>query len=293
MKRAFVRLSALASFLACGSLAAACIHPPADWKGSLSQTGQTAMIFWKDGVEDLVIKPTYQSKSAAPPAELAWVVPLPNEPKSYGTVDVAAFQDLFEAWEKARPKLRAKGARSANAPRAQGIKLLPKAVVGDYTIQPIEARGKESGPALNAWLEGNGFSTVPLENMAYYLEREWVWLCVKAKTKAAKGDLRPLRITFETPRIVYPLKFSTHQGTFAVTLWVITEQPLADGWGDAASVYGFSGPQLSFPLPKSVAEAAAGTKLSGEGSVTKLQHPQLKGEGIARWKRDFQLEPAK
>jgi len=290
MKRALVALSLS---LTAASLAAACIHPPKDWKGSLSQTGQAAMILWKDGVEDLVIKPTYESKSAAPPAELAWVVPVPSVPKSYGTVEVSAFKDLYEAWEKARPKLRSKGARSANGPRAQGIKLLPKAVVGDYTIQPIEARGEESGPALNAWLGSNGFSTVPSENMAYYLERKWVWLCVKAKTKAAKGDLRPLRITFETPRIVYPLKFSTHQGTFAVTLWVITEEPLAEGWGDDASAYGFSGPQLSFPLPKSVAEAAAGTKLSGEVSVTKLQHPALEGEKIARWKRDFQLEPAK
>lgn len=293
MKLVARALLALGLALAGGSLAAACIHPPKDWKGSLSQTGQAALIFWKDGVEDLVIKPTYESKSEAAPAELAWVIPVPSAPKSYGTVDASVFQDLFQAWEKHRPKARGlKGARGA-APRGNGIKLLAKAVVGDYTIQPIEARGEESGPALNAWLGSNGFSTVPPENMAYYLQRKWVWLCVKAKTKAAKGDLRPLRITFETPRIVYPLKFSTHQGTFAVTLWVITQEPLAEGWGEAASGYGFSGPQLSFPLPKSVAEAAAGTQLSGEVSVTKLQHPQLKGEGIERWKQDFQLEPAK
>ena len=38
----------------------------------------------------------------------------------------------------------------------------------------------------------------------------------------------PLAVAFASERPVYPLKFSTHQGTFALTLWVITRKPPAN-----------------------------------------------------------------
>ena len=196
--------------------------------------------------------------------------------------------------------------------------------VGEYSIQPIKTTGKESGEALNAWLKGNGFGAVPTANMNYYLERNWVWLAVKAELPQArvskpeeieaKGTLKPLRISFATPTIVYPLKFSTHQGVFDVTLYVVTAEPLAgferrqldhcDPFYDMkkehpARKLGFWGTGLIVDLPEKLAAVQARAKANGfsplEGKVilTEVSARKINGEKnpIAGWAEDLSLTP--
>jgi hypothetical protein len=284
-----------AAALTLASAAAACIHPPKNWEGSLEQTGQSALVFWHKGVEDLVIKPAFRAKGKSAPPSLAWVVPVPTVPTSYGVTKARAFKDLDTAWTKLDPQKRGmrKGSNSPEDSVAEGgIKLLKSAVAGEYAIQPIKVTGPAGGVALNAWLTKNGFPAVPTANMAYYLQRKWVWLCVKTDTKAAVGELRPLRITFKTPRIVYPLKFSTHQGTFGLTLWVLTQDEVPSA-RTAAKVFGLSAAQRRFKLPSSVLACAKGVKLSGPVHVLKLQSAAMKGKAIQAWKTDLEFQPAK
>lgn len=278
--------------LSLAALADACIHAPKGYDGSVEQTSQSAIVFWDAGVEDLVIKPAFQAKGSKAPASLAWVIPVPAQPTSYGEVQGKAFKDLFEAWEREnRPKSmnRARGAKSAPG----GIELLEPAIAGDYAIQPIKATGAQGAEALNAWLSQNGFGQVPAENMSYYVEREWIWLCVKAQPSSSSGDLKPLRVTFPSKEPVYPLKFSTHQGTFALTLWVITKQPLRS-LELLPKDYGVNARQATrFRLPKSVQDCAKGTKLGNEVVLTKVTRRALTGEAIRAWKADLAFLPAK
>lgn len=285
-------LGALGLTLCLLAPSAACIHAPKDYAGSVAQSGQTAIVFWDQGVEDLVLRPAYVSKGGKAPASLAWVIPVPSAPQSYGIVKESAFQALFKAWER-NESLATDSLRSAPKGRSNGgIEFLKKAVVGEYEIQPIKATGPAGAKALNAWLVAKGFGAVPEENMAYYVQREWVWLCVKANTRAASGKLRPLRVTFKTPRPVYPLKFSTHQGTFDLTLWVVTRKPLKD-LAKVRKTFGVSAPFASLELPEATRKAAKGVKLKGRVIVTRVQRRQLKGEVIAGWEEDLSFEPAK
>jgi hypothetical protein len=240
MKHATLGLATALTLLLASS-AVACLHAPQDSGLKIEQEGQTAVIFWADGRQELFLSVDYEVKGGVPNRKsastgLAWVIPVPSAPDSYQVAEAGLFDLARAAWHEAKPKVpaiesdgplaRSLGPKSAS----RGIRLLEKVDVGDYEIQPIQTKDKESGAALNAWLTGNGFAEVPAGNMAYYLERSWTWLAVKAKPAAGatKGKLKPLQISFASDEIVYPLKFSSHQGKFRVELYVVTEKPLAD-----------------------------------------------------------------
>src|SRR5712691_7776595 len=170
------------------------------------------------------------------PRSLAWVVPVPAVPDHYAVEPAKVFEELFKLVEESRPRPPA-FSRGVSVAAVALKKILQRVTVGEYEIQPIRARGADAGPALNAWLSENGFGAVPVENMKYYLDASWTFLAVKMsppqdRTSLEKeGGFRPLRISFASNRIVYPLKFSSHQGAFGVTLYVLTEQGLASEEG--------------------------------------------------------------
>lgn len=276
-------------------LAWACIHGPDGYEGEFHQEGQQALAVWDGGQEDLFLRPTVVFEEDAP-AEIAWVIPVPSVPSHYAEDKDRALEDLVQRYrDLTRPRSNSKSFEdspvdSADS-RGRSIELLEEKVAGDYTIQPIKAHGEAGAKALGEWLRTNGFGVVPAENMRYYVEREWVWLCVKAKPSGRKAKLAPLQITFATPRVVYPLKFSTHQGTFALELFVVTKAPCPEV-AKQAKPYGLQHRTLELELPASTAAALKGAKLSGTVSLTRLYHPGLSGEAIVGWERDLTLTPA-
>src|SRR5262249_20505986 len=205
------RLEVLAAalLLAAGAAAPACLHPPRDYKGTLAATTQEAIIFWRDGREEMVLKVNYQLKGdAGLPASLGWVVPVPTKPDAYAVADPKAFEDAFHLAVSKEPP--AKGPPRNGPPR--GV-VQEQVSVGEYDITVLKASGEKAAPELNDWLVGAGFSVYPLENMRFYTDRGWTFLAVKVnKERAAealrdRGGLRPLRISFASEKVVYPLKF--------------------------------------------------------------------------------------
>jgi hypothetical protein len=303
---------ALALALVIAPIALTCIHPPADFKGSIAQTAQSAILMWHAGQQQLVLKNDYLITPASDgqlPAAIAWVIPVPNNPDDYAVEATSLFEDLYNAYEEAQPRKEwGKDAKhdDRNAPTEDGIELLAKAQAGEYTIQPIKATGEHGAAALNAWLRDNGFGGIPAEAMRYYIERKWIWLAVKVDlasasgTIARQGGLRPLRIGFASHEIVYPLLFSQQKGTFDVVLWVITEQQLAqtDKLRSAVEAYGFK-PQasLAIDLPESLTTmqtkaAKKGWKPLVKPFVQQLIAQELNGPSnrIADWTSDFHLD---
>jgi len=336
-----LRLAACLSLLAAPAFA--CLHMPADFAGSVEQSAQGGIVIWNDGHEELILKNDFVIRAesgAAMPSSLAWVIPVPNEPTRYGVESPDLFESMFNLWEAEAERWRdrtgkvvheevSKGWGARNSPAdsvdtdsVEGIELLEKHQVGAYEIQPIRTTGPESGPALNAWLTESGFSEVPAANMAYYVERDWVWLAVKvnaAKNESslsATGQLEPLRISFPSEQIVYPLKFSSHQGTFDVALWVITAEPLEGfeqhgqrtsthpgEWGpkNPLTDYRFYGEGRWLPLPSEVAETQATAATEGsyaplENAMgTKVPHvtklwATVDGAKTTAWRQDFALK---
>lgn len=308
----FLTAWALTILPATGALA--CLHLR---EGDLDirQSRQRALVFWEAGRQELILSVDYEMQAtsgrpasavaSAADRQLAWVIPLPSMPDAYaestpGLIDAAA-----EEWEAHRPRV------AYTSPGGPGItpspaypprlKLLKPVQAGAYQIQPIKTQGAGSERELNDWLKGSGFAPVDPANMRYYVKRDWTWLAIKADLpKSAKGRLRPLRISFASEEIVYPLKFSSHQGVFALELYVVTSQPLG-GYLEGKVRHTVVDPQGFYLQSHRVhlvgALAAAGSKVfpgfqeGAEVVMTRVTHSEVNRLPVANWKRDFVLQP--
>lgn len=226
----------------------ACVHRPRGVNRAFEQSAQQAIIVHHNGYEDLIIKVKYKfSGPGQNPNNLAWLIPTPNTPVSYKVARHELFQEAMIHFPNTNQKndlLRFGRSGIARKPRRgqrkkKSVKLLDLVLVGNYQIQPIVATGPQAGTELNQWLSQNGYGEVPIKNMAWYLKNKWTFLAIKMTHDAGKGPLpskgefNPLHLRFKSEKIVYPLKFSSHQGVYNVSLYVITSKWLNrySSWG--------------------------------------------------------------
>lgn len=299
----------------------ACLHLPATYEGSIEQLAQGGLIVYHQGVEDLILNNTFLVTGAARPESVAWVVPVPTKPMSYSVVeDASLFKDLFDTWDEDESRVRDRTGTVLWEPPpsysfgtlggAKGIDLLEQHSVGPYEIAVIQASDAD---ALNAWLAKKGFGTVPPQNMSFYIDNGHTWVCVKTRPEGMDGEFKPLRMRFQTPKIVYPLKFSSHQGTFNVNLYVVTDEPLplpvsknSPPGADRISLSGHTVPGQTqngfdvsgrwFALPESAAKLAKERGLRHEVGtkvpyLTKISARQLVGAGVSEWTTDLEFTP--
>ena len=208
-----------------------CCMVPAGYKGSISQSGQEAILLHHEGREDLILKIRYQITGAAMPDRFAWVITVPNEPDAYAVADPRLFEEVHSwAMPLVNPPKRSPslGERSAPAVKAVGLEFGRAVKVGPYDIQPVRALGREALEGLNAWLTANGFPTEDPKHMEYFVDQKFTFLCIKVgpaegeKAVAPSAGLVPLHLSFRTEQPYYPLRFSSRQGVFDVTLYVLT-----------------------------------------------------------------------
>jgi hypothetical protein len=313
LRTAAALAAAVAALLALQRTDRACIHPPAEYKGSLEEGSRQAIIFHDKGREELILKVDFKlaGGDAQSLGDIAWVIPTPTVPDHYSVEDDKAFEELFRLTADRPNNARSKSLEDKGEWRAAGgIELLKRVQVGDYAIQPIKARGKEAAAKLNEWLTENRFSALPEKTVEFYVAKGWTFLAVKVAHKAggeggpaSGGALKPLRISFASEEIVYPMKISAGGGRFDATLYVITPDELpAEAVRDRAQKYGL------YPEPVNSEIAADGpghpalTKLwkaiNAEGRLTfaKGRLTKLGGRDInspasplASWETDFSL----
>jgi len=216
--------------------ASGCCMVPASYKGTISQSGQEAILFHKGDREELILRINYQIKGDAMPDQFAWVITVPAEPDRYGVADGQLFEDMFDWAEKSMFRQRLRSLSKENAPTeeafgniADSIELGKRVQVGPYDIQPVRAKGAEALSALNIWLKKNGFPTEDPGHMKYFIDKGFTFLAIKIsppkgeKTVRAGGDVKPLHLSFKSEKVYYPLRFSSRQGVFDLNLYVFTE----------------------------------------------------------------------
>jgi hypothetical protein len=226
-------------------LSIACCMLPRSYQGSIEQKGQEGIIFFDNGVEDLILKVSPVINGEAKLDKFCWLVTVPNEPDKYDVIDNSIFATMFSLEQKVlvKPKPKssigcsetksADGTKSAEAKDAYiGVELGKHVSVGDYDIQPIRGVGKHALSGLNSWLDANGFPTEPLEHMKYFVDNKFTFLCIKVNLLNAQNgmsgqsDLKPLHMTFKSEEIYYPMKYSSQQGDFSVNLYTLTTMPV-------------------------------------------------------------------
>jgi len=168
------------------------------------------------------------------PDTFVWVITTPKEPDAYAVADPLLFEDMFALAEALVVPVNKSMARSkeTDSPQAAGVELGKRVQVGPYDIQPVRGVGPHALTGLNLWLKDNGFPTETPDHMTYFVTNNFTFLCVKVTAKEKNqsvepnGMLPPLHLSFETPVPYYPLRFSSRQGVFDVTLHVLTRSKL-------------------------------------------------------------------
>jgi len=199
----------------------------------LHEPQQKAVLYWHAGREVMVLQVKYEG----PAEDFGWVVPLPAKPE----VDAIKPEDSPFAEISLYTQRRLKwGLRSAGPPMDKAVEVLERKIAGVYDVAVLAA--SDAG-ALGGWLEKHGFA-FPRERqdvLDHYVRKRWVYAAMRIDPKQLAGDevkklrtgqLQPVRFTFRTPRMVYPLRISSvNAGETEVLLYVLAAAPmvLADG----------------------------------------------------------------
>jgi hypothetical protein len=219
------------------------VVPPKDYKGSLEERGQEALIVFhagdetKPATEDLILKIRVEGDASS----FAWVVALPNEPTT-APEDGKLFEELHRyvqqqkqraQWAKASEGLAGPAAPAAKS--AEPVEVISRKDVGSYDVAIV--REKEPG-TLNAWLLDNGYRRVEGADdlFEWYRKKNYVFACVRvndaALAKGAAAELHPLRFTFATggrDAAYFPMRLTGLQSSrFDVNLYVLYGKWLND-----------------------------------------------------------------
>ncbi|GAA1577652.1 DUF2330 domain-containing protein [Kribbella sancticallisti] len=193
--------------------------------------GENALVRFDGTQEEIVLSMSVQGQSK----KAAWIMPVPTAAK----VELGD-SDLFQRLQSVtRPKVVTRktywpfrdlgimgGGRGDSAGAAPGaaVDVRQQMVLGPFQVARIAGT---SGTAVTDWLGQNGYA-VPAglaENLTPYVTEKWEIVAVKLAPKEAgesmSGATPPLRLTFPSSRIVYPMRLSKGASTAqTVTVYV-------------------------------------------------------------------------
>ncbi|HYF51389.1 MAG TPA: DUF2330 domain-containing protein [Planctomycetota bacterium] len=223
------------------------VMPPRDYKGSLEELAQEAIIIFhgseKEGgaVQDLILKISVQGEAK----NFSWVVPFPTEPKAEAEA-AKLFKECFDYVQARTVKPATKNGKRAEAKADEptvGVDVLSREIVGSYDVAVVKET--EAG-ALDKWLDKEGFQTLGKDAedvVGEYRRKGYCFACMKVNgaelQKDKPVDLHPLRFTFKTggrDGIYFPMRMTGLQkDPFDVNLYVFYGKWL----NDKLSKYGY------------------------------------------------------
>jgi len=185
----------------------------------MMETDQKAVIFYDEGVENLFLSVTFQGNAD----EFAWIVPTPAQPEIGKSTD-RLFTRLDELTRPEYPVYEERymnpmiGATQDAAEK--GVTVLETKEIEYYDISVLEATDNQ---ALYNWLNDHGYRFPQAGNYIVddYIQKGWFFTAVKINDQrlAAGGSRQlqtghaiPLKLSFKTDKIVYPLKISSIMG---------------------------------------------------------------------------------
>lgn len=213
------------------SYACACGAAIAPNGANATMNREVALLHW-DGTTETIVMQLAMSASAD---NVALVVPTPT-PATVAAAEKATFSELDQITAPLIQHRRhwklgfffgsaAKNNDGARAPTgARGPDVLSQVHLG-----PLEATTLAGGdlPGLQKWLVDNGYAIKPtvLEALNPYVRDGWAFVALRlTSTAPIVGGLDPVRLTFASPNLVYPMRLSVA----ATTAQHVTVFTLAD-----------------------------------------------------------------
>jgi len=205
----------------------------------IAEPSQKAIICHFDDHEQLVIQVSYKGDVN----EFCWLVPTPTKP-AVSIVKTPVFHALYEAtapkvvyWLDADRRL-GKGIglgqhRGGSSPKLL-VEVIERKQIGSYDVSVLRAKNADD---LTSWLTAHGYHVSSRYTRIFddYLKRGWVFTTARIVTshraavsaKLKEGVLAPLRLDFDTPKPIYPLRISSlNPGTTKLLLYTISEHRL-------------------------------------------------------------------
>jgi hypothetical protein len=263
---AAVTLASPSRACACGALV-----PPRD--GQATMNHEVALVHWDGSNENIVMQLALNASTD----NVALVVPTPT-PATVMAAEKATFTELesLTAPEiKKRRHFKVGSIFAASAPHAAAPPGAPN-VLNQVHLGPLEATTLAGGDlaGLQKWLADNGYAIRPAVTAALdpYVRDGWSFVAMRlASTAPMVGGLKPVRMTFQSPRFVYPMRLSAAaSGPQQVTIFTLTDHRQqrtdADAAGQTSQVQ-FAG-NVSSVVRDSLLRELAGNH---GGYLTKLQ----------------------
>ncbi|MEV6064100.1 DUF2330 domain-containing protein [Nocardia asteroides] len=229
--------------------------------------GETAVIGW-DGTRETVLMRLGMQFDGD---DAALIVPTPR-PATVSAGDAASFAELSRLTAPEVVTERrwfggggGDGATSGAAP-GSGPEVLGKVQLG-----PLEATTLRGGDltGVREWLDANGYQLRPEVSATIepYLREGWSFVAMRlTSAKPLSGALDPVQLTFESDRLVYPMRMSAAAtGAQSVHLYVFGEHRVIRTDADTASqstITEFASPVADLTDPDLKALAASGNYLT-------------------------------
>jgi hypothetical protein len=239
MKRRNAPLAARAAALAAMLLAVGIVAPveacgcggyiPHDGQASVSQ--EQALLRWDGQNEDILMSLGVLGSST----EAAVILPVPSR----ATVTLGQAGVWNELSQLTQPLVRHEKQYVLPLPTMGGaaaplsgapVTLLQRQTLGPFEVSNLTAT---DAAALADWLAANGYKMSPGLAAAFqpYVTEGWYYVAVRLRPgtgEGLSGTLDPLRVTFASSQLVYPMRGSANaQGPESVTLYVLADHRVA------------------------------------------------------------------
>lgn len=188
------------------------IFPPPDYW--MQETDQKAVIFHDENTETMILSVTFRGNAE----NFSWIVPTPARPEVTKSTDelFTALANLTEPQYDYGIMPMYGGVAEDAAPARSGVTVIETKKVEYYDIAVLEASDRD---ALFNWLKDNEYQFPEEAKYLFddYLDNQWYFTAIKIDTKSLSGGVEaqlreghavPLKFTFTSQNIVFPLKIS-------------------------------------------------------------------------------------
>lgn len=188
------------------------IFPPDGYY--MNETGQKAFIYYAGQTENLVVSASYQGDSA----NFAWVIPTPSKPEIFKS-DAKIFTKLQKLTIDSDTDSPTFGAtlNSLGNRKSESVEVIEEKTIDIYDTAILKATDDK---ALASWLTEHKY-TFPEDKSSMlkeYINNGWYFAIAKIqnalindtdiKTELAEGTITPLRLKFQSDKIIYPMKLT-------------------------------------------------------------------------------------
>ena len=199
------------------------IFVPPDY--NVFETKQQAFIYYHDKIEDLAIMTSYQGNAK----DFTWVVPTPSKPEVVKTSSTlfANLDKLTNTYEYSGDVTTSFGvAKDSN--QTEAVTVIEKKTIDMYDTTILKADNEK---ALFNWMKDNGYNFPEEQSylLSDYTDNGWFFVISKIRPdlidnekvsgQLYDGNITPLRLTFATDKIIYPMKLTNLSHNYQKTLY--------------------------------------------------------------------------